>query len=97
MPDILLIEPVNISDALHFLWKFRCAVAAAEFELGRMIEHRRELPLPGRATPLPPLIKDDPHQDSVDEAIADDTFLEIKDMLDTFLQQYSGVEINIKP
>ena len=54
-----------------------------EFDLRRMVERR--LPPLGPAASLIPLVGDDARQDVVDEAKVDQSFLEIKDMLDDFM------------
>ena len=96
MPDIspIPLTRVSINEGITFLWKLKDAVEDVEFDLRRMVERR--LPPLGPAAPLTPLVVNDARQDAVDEAQADQSFLEIKDMLDAFMQRFSGVEIKPK-
>ena len=85
MPDIspIPLRRVSINEAITFLWKLKDAVEDVEFDLRRMVERR--LPPLGPAASLIPLVGDDACQDAVDEAKVDQSFLEIKDMLDDFM------------
>ena len=87
-------EAVNLQDAIMFLWKLRNMVSNAEYELYSMANRRRPFILPEWRGSLPPIVKEeDDEQDLLDEVLAENLFIELKDALVVFLNTYTGVTV----
>ena len=87
-------EPVKLQDAIMFLWKLRNMVSNAEYELYGMANRRRHFTLPEGHGSFPPAVKeDDDEQDLLDEVLAENLFIELKDSLVSFVKTSTGITV----
>ena len=88
------LEAVNLQDSLMFLWKLRNMVSNAEYELYAMVNRRKPFYLPENRGCFSPIVKeDDEDQDLLDEVLAENLFVELKDAVVEFLSTYTGVTV----
>lgn len=89
-------QPVSLQEALFFLWKLKNRLNDIQYELETMMNKRRPIRLLGRFGYLPPLVDPvDEQANEEDEIFADQLFIDLSEFVNEFLDNYSGIEINM--
>ena len=89
------LEKVNIAEALQYLSQYSDLVNAIENYFRVMISRRQPLKVIGKNCYFPPIIVNCPEADRMDEEMADNCFMELRDSLKNFMRKYKGVRIRL--
>ena len=91
----ITVNPVSLQDSLMFLWKIRNKVSNLEYEIYSMVNRCHQLNFPDGQGNFPPFAIIDVEQNIADENLAENLFMELRDVVTNFLDSYSGVTVTV--